>query len=149
MMNCSGRLGFGLVAVVAVVLSLSVGVPADDRPISPIASGTGPIVLPPLGVVGAPVAPPTSPTLHRVGPLDILVHAATAERFVLRLRRTNGDVVDIGRVAARHPAVMFGPVDEVLLLDVLPLDAGVPVIGLPVTTGGTVVVGVSMRESGR
>lgn len=146
MMKRNGRLGFGVVAVVAVILSLSVGVPGDDRPISPIAGGVGPIDIPPAGVVGAPAAPPTSPTLQRIGPLDVLVHAAAAERFVLRLRRTNGDVVDIRVANARHPAVLFGPVGEVLLLDVFPLGAGVPVIGLPVMTEGAVLVGVRVAD---
>lgn len=107
------------------------------------AAGGGITPLPPLVN-----SPPNAPQLHKSAPLPTLIASSASSRFLLLLRRANGDIVDHARAEVRGVSVLDAPLGEALFLDVLPLDgAGAPVVGIPVVAGAgvSVIVGHEAR----
>lgn len=127
--------------VAIITLLISVALFAGERPYS-LGGGVGDPLPPPPAPITAPTSS-TSPTLLKTGPLPTLIASSVSDRFLLRLRRANGELVDHARADVRSVVILSGPLDEVLLLDVLPLDGtGVPRIGVPVMVGAGVAIRV-------
>lgn len=135
----------GAVMAFAFLVVLLMGTAAQDRPYSLGGGSGGPDGLPPSAPAPNVSSPPSAPTLLKNHPLPTLIMSTASDRFLLRLRHVNGDLVDIARAEGRYVTVLHGPLDVMLLLDVLPIDGeAVPVLGIPVTAGAGVSVYVEM-----